>query len=380
MLERDRPPRGIEVHTSSQTGQGTPPDLPPPHTAKITLANTSDTPPNVPPTHKDSTVLTRIPVYDDVVLKESQPSAVPSTPIHPDTPPKLPPRGSAIHCGSETSPKLPPLLYDEVLPKEITVVPMAASQRLHNQDSPSKLKSPCDGEASSSDTETPPPLPPPYRDSVVLTCTPLYDEVLPKEVTAVPMELTQMSPNSDSPSELPSSCDGEATSSDTETPPVLPPPYRDSVVLTCTPLYAEVLPKEVTAVPMGLTQMSPNPDSPSELPSSCDGEITLSDTETPPPLPPPYRDSVVLTCTPLYDEVLPKEVTVILSLSQTSPNPDSPSRLPSSCNGEASSSDTETSPPLLPPCKDSALLMHVYDDVILRGSPASQTTESNVII
>ena len=323
MLERDRPPRGIEVTTSSQTGQSTPPDLPPPHTAKITMANTSDTSPNIPPTHTDSTVLTCIPVYEDVMLKGSQSSAIPSTPIHhPNTPPKLPPpRGSAIHCGSETSTKLPPLLYDEVLPKDITVVPMALSQRLLNPDSPSKLKSPCDREASLLDTETPPPLPPPYRDSVVLTCTPLYDEVLPKEVTVVPM---------------------------------------------------------------GLTQMSPNPDSPSELPSPCDGEATLSDTETPPPLPPPYRDSVVLTCTPLYDEVLPKKVTVVpvgLSLSQTSPNPDSPSELPSSCDGEASSPDTETSPPLLPLCRDSALLIPVYDDVILKGSPASQTsTESNVII
>ena len=282
MLERNRRPRGIDVAKDSQIG-------PPPHAAKITPSTTDTS----PPTHKDSTVPTRMPVYDDVILKESQPSSstMLSTPIHhPDTPPTLPPRcRSTVHCGSETPPKLPLALYDEVLPKDNTMLLMGPTQRLSNSDSPSKLPlQSCDGEESSSDIESPPPLPPPYRDSVVFTCTPLYDEVLPKEVTVQP---TGLAPNSVSPSKLPSSCDREvyASSSDTECPPPLPPPYRDSAFLM--PVYDEVLPKEVTVVPMGL---APNPDSPSKHPSLCDGEASSSDEESPPPLPPPYRDSALL--------------------------------------------------------------------------------------
>ena len=228
MLERDRPPCGVEVSGTGPTSQ---PDLPPPHRA--TILSISDSLHNVPPTRKDPP---RVPLYDDVILNVFQPSssAVPSTPMHhADTPPKLPPpRASTLLCGSETPQhKLPPSLYDEVLPKGITVGV--------SPDSPFKLPSSHDEEASLSDTESPPPLPPPYRDSVVLSCTPLYDEVLPKEVTDAPTGVTLC--NQDSPPNLPPSRDGEAFLSDTdlESPPPLPPPYRNSAFLM--PVYDDVI-------------------------------------------------------------------------------------------------------------------------------------------
>lgn len=256
MLERDRPPHGVKATEYSQTNSDSSPDLSSPQKTGIpSSSNASDVP---PPKHKkDSASITCIPVYDDVVLKEPRLSTVPSTiTCHPDTtPPKLPPpRGSAVRC----------------------------------------------------DSETPPELPPRYRDSVVLSCVPIYDDVLPKEVSKVSVGLIQTSCDPDSPNEIPFSCDidGEATSSDTETPPPLPPPYRDSAVFTSDCDDVKVLPdpKEVSEVPIGLTQTLCDPDSPSETPSLCDGEkAKASDTETPPPLPPPYKDCALLT--PVYDDV-----------------------------------------------------------------------------
>jgi hypothetical protein len=58
-----------------------------------------------------------------------------------------------------------------------------------------------------------------------------------------------------------------------------------------------------------------------------------------------------------------------------------PPRLQSTCDREAFSSDGESPPPLPPPYRDSAFLMPVYDDVVIDGSPANQTsTESNAVI
>ena len=263
MLERDRPPRGIELPMTGPTSQ---PHLPPPHRA--TIFSTSDSLHIVPLIRKDPPC---IPLYDDVILNKSQPSssAVPRTPIHhADTPPKLPPpRASTLLCASQTPHhKLPPSLYDEVFPKDITVGVCP--------DSPSKLPLSHDEELSLSDTESPPPLPPPYRDSVVFSCTPLYDEVLPKEVTDAPTGVRLR--NRDSPPNLPPSHDGEAFLSDTdlESPPPLPPPYRNSAFLM--PVYDDVITggssanqtsTESNAVIQGFTSPFLNCDAPPPVPT-----------------------------------------------------------------------------------------------------------------
>ena len=136
MLEQERPPHGIEVTTDSQTGPGIPPDLLPPRAIERTLYdNGSETPPpELPPPYRGSPIHTCTPIYDDATPKESPSTrdiAMPNTPSTvPDTPPNLPPpRCSEVHC----------------------------------------------------DSEIPPELPPPYRGSPIPTCTPVYDDVTPKE-------------------------------------------------------------------------------------------------------------------------------------------------------------------------------------------------------
>ena len=223
----DVTPRDIAMPNTPSTVPDTPPNLPPPRRSKVHCD--SEIPPELPPPYRGSPIPTCMPVYDDVIPKESQPnrdSAVPNAPMyHPDTPPKLPPpRGSKVHCDSESPAELPPTcrhcavlsctpLYDDVFPKEATNVLNGNTQRLHNPDSPPHLPFQRDREATSSDTETPLELPPPYRDSAVRMT--VYDDANLKQSSAkkknTPNALTQgfssaFLNNCDSPPHLPRHC------------------------------------------------------------------------------------------------------------------------------------------------------------------------------
>ena len=193
VLENDRAPRGVDAAklTSNSDSSASSDCQTPLKSVPSGILSEPPSQPPPPPYRRHSAAPTSMPVYDDVIPRKFRPSLVPSTPTHPPTtPPKLPPpRGSKlIRCDSEESPpELPPRYRDSVVlalcgppaPLYDDVHPSDPAPPVHNRLSIQIEDSPAHLPPPRSDTESPPPLPPPYRDSDVQML--LYDEVIHEE-------------------------------------------------------------------------------------------------------------------------------------------------------------------------------------------------------